>query len=45
MIKQIEALYQANPGASLEEIAKTLKAQTGLTIRECREWVKAWVLA
>lgn len=45
MFKTITSIHEANGTASTEQIAKELQAQTGLTIRECREWVKAWVMA
>jgi hypothetical protein len=45
MLKQVQAIYEANRTLSNEEIAKELRAVTGLRLSECREWVKAWVLA
>ena len=45
MFKRIEALHQANRTATIEQLAKALQSETGMTIRECREWVKAWVMA
>jgi hypothetical protein len=45
MFKRIEALHQANTTATPEQLSRALQTETGLTIRECREWVKAWVLA
>lgn len=45
MFKKLNAINDANKTATPEQLAKLLQAETGLTIRECREWVKAWVLA
>jgi hypothetical protein len=44
MFSKIEALHQANTTATPEQLSKALQAETGMTIRECREWVKAWIL-
>jgi hypothetical protein len=45
MLKQVQAIYEANKAQSNEEIALALRKATGLRLSECREWVKAWVLA
>lgn len=45
MIKQVQAIYEANKNMTTEQIAKELQVCTGLRLSECREWVKAWVLA
>lgn len=45
MIKQVQAIYEARKSLTCEQIAKELQSRTGLRLAECREWVKAWVLA
>lgn len=44
MFKKLTAMHEANPALSLEDMARALKADTGMTLKECREWVKAWVM-
>lgn len=44
MFKTIEAINTENPALTSDGLAEALRTRTGLSIRECREWVKAWIL-